>query len=209
MSVKKALILWLLCGLLLSWHAEGQDRTIRFAGEVARGLSYRKNIGHRLDFVLTPLRGPPSGGLTGWTIQISPQDSPPDPECTDYLWVVTPPYRFWNPRYLSTEYGKTAQEAVGISLRDFNFVLNCDDFRIERKRVERVLWPPTYSKEEVDNSLAKLGTSPKGAGRLWIRDSKYTPGDKSTSPVIFGAIHWIKFEAEIKFPEDRQEQSKP
>jgi hypothetical protein len=208
-NVRKAFVLCLLCGSLLGQCAEGQDRTIRFAGEVAQGLTYRKDIGHGLDFVLKPLPAPQSGDFTGWTIEVSPQGRQPDPVCRDFVWVGTPPYRFWNPRYLSTEYGVTAQEAVHISPREFNFVLNCDDFKTERQRVDRVLWPYSYSKKDVEDSLAKLGTSPQGSGQLWIKDSKYTPGDKSSDPVKLGAIHWIKFEVEIKFPEDSRRSSKP
>ncbi len=199
-GVKQGVVLWLLCGAIPGLCADGRDRTVRFSGEVARGLTFRKDIGHGLEFVLTPLSGKMPPELSGWTIEVLPQGNPSDSECRNFVWVVTPPFRFWNPRYLSTEYGKPAQEAVGISPRDFNFVLNCDDFKAERQRVERVLWPHNYSKEEADDALAKLGTSPKGMGRLSIKDSNYTPGDNSTDPVKLGAIHWIKFEVEITFP---------
>ena len=192
MNARKAIVLWLLCWALLGVRAEGQNRAIRFAGEVAQGLTYHKDIGHKLDFVLTPASM--GGGITGWTILISPQGQTPNPECRDFAWVVTPPFRFQNVLYVDTSYGTTAQEAVRISPRDFNFVLNCDDYNAEYSRVERVLWPSTYPKEEVDDALAKLGTTPHGTGRLWIKDSKYTPGEKSTDPAKLGAIHWIRFE---------------
>lgn len=198
-----------MCGAFLSQCADAQDRTVRFFGEVARGLSFRKDIGHGLDLVLKPLPSPESGDATGWTIEVTPQGRQPDDECRDFVWVVTPPYRFWNPRYLSTEYGKLAQEVVRTSPREFNFVLNCADFTVERQRVDRVLWPYSYSKEDVDDSLAKLGTSPHGTGRLWIKDSKYTPGEKSGGSVKLGAIHWIKFEVEIRFPEGRNRDRDP
>lgn len=205
--MRKAIVLWLLCGSLWGQCADGRDRTLRFAGEVARDQTFRKDIGRGLDFVLTPLKEPPSGGLTGWTIQVSPHGRPPAPECTDFLWVVTPPYRFWNHRYLSTEYGNTAQEAVAMSPREFNFVLNCEDYRIERQRVGQVLWPS--SQQELEKALTKLGLLPQGTGRLWIKDSKYTPGEKSTDPAKIGAIHWIKFDVEINFPEGLPRNSKP
>ncbi len=198
--MKEILTAWTIIASLLSLNAGAEDRTIRFSGEVAQKLAFRKDIGHGLDFVLKPLNEKHYGVLNGWTIEVEPQGKYSDPECTDYLWVVTPPYRFWNHRYLSTEYGNTAQDVVAFSPREFSFVLNCDDYKIERQRVDRVLWPYTYSKDDVDDSLAKLGTSPHGTGRLWIRDSKYTSGDKTTNPVKPGEIHWIKFEVEIKFP---------
>jgi hypothetical protein len=196
--MKKAVAACTIVASLLSLNAGAEDRTIRFSGEVAQNLEFRKNIGRGLDFVLSPETG--SGGITGWTIEVSPHGQPPDASCTDYLWVVTPPFRFDNPRYLSTSYGNTAQIAVKHSPREFNFVLNCEDYKAEYERVEKVLWPYDYSKEAVDDALGKLGTSPHGTGRLWIRDSKYPPGDKNANPPTFGEIHWIKFEVEIKFP---------
>jgi hypothetical protein len=208
-NVRKAIVLWLLCGSLLDQCAEAQDRTLRFAGEVARGLTFRKNIGRGLDFVLKPLREQGPGDPNGWTIKVSPRGSSPDSKCDDFVWVVTPPFRSGNPRYLSTEYGNTAQEAVGNSPREFRFVLNCEDFKTEYSRVERVLWPYNYSEKDVEESLAKLGTSPTGTGLLWIKDSKFRPGEKSTEPVKYGEIHWIKFEVEIKFPEDSRKPPKP
>ncbi len=209
MRVLHCVVVWILFGSLLGQCNERQGRTIRFAGEVARGLAFRKDIGHGLDFVLKPLLASQSGDVTGWTIQISPHGPPTDTECKDYLWVVTPPFRFWTHRYLSTEYGKPAQEAVAMSPREFNFVLNCHDYKTERQLVQRVLWPYTYSMEDVDDSLSKLGTTPHGTGHLWILDSKYTPGEKSTDPAKIGVIHWIKFEVDITFPEGQAKNRKP
>ena len=204
MKAPEALVLGLLSIGLLAQIALAQDTTLSFYGEVAQGLEFRKNIGHGLDFALKP--DSMGGGITGWTIRVTPHDKPPDPECADFLWVVTPPFRFMNARYLSTAYGFTAQEAVVMSPRDFNFVLNCDDYRAERQRVERVLWPANFAKEEVEAALAKLGTVRHGTGSLWIKDSKYTPGDKSASPAQYGEIHWIKFEVEIRFSEESKRE---
>ena len=116
------------------------------------------------------------------------------------LWVVTPPYHFQNARYLDTGYGITAQEAVRDSPREFSFVLNCADYERESKWVELAIYPSDASQKEVDEALAKLGSSPLGQGRLWIEDSKITPGHKSGSMQDLGAIHWIKFRVEIQFP---------
>jgi hypothetical protein len=61
----------------------------------------------------------------------------------------------------------------------------------------------------VDEALAKLGSSPLGTGRLWIKGYRITPGRKTAASVDFGAIHWIKFKVEIKFPADAGQQTKP
>ncbi len=201
-------ILCLFFGTLSSLGGGLQDHSTRFGGEVSQGQTFRKGIGHGLDFVLMP-SSEHSGWYTGWTIKISPQGQPSDPDCDDFAWVVTPPYRFGNARHLDTQYGTTAQEAVRISPREFSFVLNCTDLKTERGRVDRVLWPYTYSKEEVDEASAKLGSSPLGTGQLWIKRFRITPGKKSEVGAELGAIHWIKFRVEIRFPEAATQRSKP
>ncbi|MGD0458665.1 MAG: hypothetical protein ABSC21_13090 [Terriglobia bacterium] len=203
--MRRVTILWLLFFTQSSLSAASQDRSITFSGEASEGQTFRKSIGNGLDFVLMPS----SGWSTGWTIEVSPQGKPSDPECNDFVWVVTPPYRFQNSRYLDTEYGIIAQEAVRRSPREFSFVMSCADFMMERRRVDRVLWPYTYSKQEVDDALAKLGESPLGKGRLWIEDSKITPGHESGSAEELGAIHWIKFRVEITFPAGSPHHPKP
>jgi len=207
LSMRRVTILWLLFFTLSSLSAASQDRPITFSGEASEGQTFRRSIGNGLDFVLMPVSM--GGGITGWTIEVSPQGKPSDPECNDFVWVVTPPYRFQNSRYLDTEYGITAQEAVRRSPREFSYVMSCADFMMERQRVDRVLWPYTYSKQEVDDALAKLGSSPLGKGRLWIEDFKITPGHRSGTAEDFGAIHWIKFKVEIKFPTGPLQHPRP
>ena len=202
-----AAILWLFFLLPLSSNARSQGPSIIFSGEVSESQTFRKSIGHGLDFVLIPASM--GDDITGWTIEVSPQAQPSDPECTDFVWVVTPPYRAQNARYLDTQYGTTAQEAVGTSPREFSFVLNCADYKTERARLDIVLWPYTYSKEKADEALAKLGSSPLGTGRLWIKRYRITPGRKSGAEVDLGAIRWIKFKVEIKFPAGPSQQPRP
>ena len=205
--MRSAAVLWLLFVAFSGPSASSQDRSISFSGEVSEGQTFRKSVGHGLDLVLTPASM--GDGISGWTIEVSPQGQPSDPECTNYAWVVTPPYRFGNATYLDTQYGTTAQEAVRISPREFSFVLSCADFKTERGRLDIVLWPYTYSKEVADEALAKLGSSPLGTGRLWIRRYRITPGRKSGAEVDLGAIHWIKFKVEIKFPAGPLQQARP
>ena len=46
----------------------------------------------------------------------------------------------------------------------------------------------------------RLGTSPQGKGRLWIRDYKVSPAKKAAGDVNLGQIDWITFDVEIKTP---------
>jgi len=194
--MKKLTFLWLVCCSIACLSAVSEDRPASFVGEAVEGQSFRKSIGRGLDFVLQPN----SDGDTGWIIEVSPQVKPSDPDCDDFLWVVTPPYHFENARYLDTEYGIAAQDAVRYSPREFSFVLNCADNQRESKRVDLTIYPSSASEQETDKALAKLGSSPLGTGRLWILDYKITPGHKSGADEDLGAIHWIKFKVEIKFP---------
>ena len=200
-------ILWLAFFTLSNLSAATPGPSITFIGEASEGHTFRKSIGEGLYFVLMP--DSMGGGITGWTIEVSPQGTPSNPECNDFVWVVTPPYHFQNARYLDTSYGLTAQEAVRRSPREFDFVMCCDDFMTERRRVDRVLWPYTYSKQEVDEALAKLGSSPLGKGRLWVEDFKITPGHKSDTAEDLGAIHWIKFKVDIQFPAEPAQHPRP
>jgi hypothetical protein len=205
--MRRVAILWLVCFALSSLSAASQDRSVTIVGEVTEGQTFRKSIGHGLDFVLMPSSW--GDDITGWTLEVSPQGKPTDPECDDFLWVVTPPYHFQNIRYLDTSYGTTAQEAVRVSPREFNFVLNCVDFKTESKRVDLVIYGSDASEKEVDEARAKLGSSPLGKGRLWIMDSKITPGHDSGPAQDLGAIHWIKFKVEIEFPAAAPPHAKP
>jgi hypothetical protein len=203
--MKRISHLWLIFLALSSLSAAPQDRLLTFTGEASEGQTFRKNIGNGVDFVLMPN----SDWDTGWTIEVLPQGKPSDPDCEDFLSVATPPYHFQNARYLDTEYGITAQDAVHNSPREFNFVLNLTDCETERKRVELAIYPSNASEKEVDDARAKLGTSPLGTGRLWIEDSKITPGRDTGKPEDLGAIHWIKFKVEIKFPAPPPAHPKP
>jgi len=204
--MRRTLIAWLIFTALAGASVSSQERPLKFSGEVSEGQMFRKSLGHGLDFVLAPTREPE---ITGWTVKVSPRDKPLDAECADFLCVVTPPYRFQNARYLDTSYGVTAQEAVRWSPREFSFVLNCADLKTESERVNRVLWPYSYSQQEVDEAQAKLGSSPIGRGKLWIKDYRITPGQESGESEAVGAIHWIKFEAEIQFPAVSEKRAEP
>ena len=194
--MKRAAIVWMILLAISTYRVVAADSSTTFEGEVSEGQTFRKSIGHGLEFILMPS----VDESTGWTIEVSPQGKPSDPECEDFVWVVTPPYHFQNARYLDTEYGITAQEAVHNSPREFNFVLNCTDFETERKRAELAIYPYTENKQAVDDARASLGSSPLGKGRLWIEDSKITPAHPSGDGGDLGAIRWIKFKVEIKFP---------
>ena len=173
-------------------HAQ-PTHAITFTAELNRGQSYVREIAPGLYFYLKPIE-------QGWRITISPTEicNPPSAELKDYrddyIYVVTPPFRFRNAQALSTEYGMPAREAVGFP-RTFQFVTNCPAFLAELERVHHVLWPGTVGPEQLEASRDRLGKDADGSGHLEILDSKVT--DPGTD---VGEIEWIKFRVDLELP---------
>jgi hypothetical protein len=163
-------------------------RAICFAGQVSAGEEFRRSIDEELEFVLAP----------GWTITVVPKKT--ESGCQEFVDVVNLPYRAHRDLYIDTTYGWTVEDEVSTSPREFRFVTNCADYRIESARLNIVMWPyyaPTP--RSYDEALAKLGTSPLGKGRLWITNSKINhAGDTPDSKT--GRIEWMKFTVEIILP---------
>ena len=160
---------------------------ICFSGKVSQGEQFRRALNTELDFVLE----------RGWTIAIVPKR--PEGDCREFASVVNPPYSAHRPIYIDTGYGWTAEDETSDSPREFQFVTNCTDYRIESKRLNIVLWPYTATPQEDKEALAKLGTSLLGNGRLWITDSRIshsgdTPDEKP------GQIECMTFSVEIRLP---------
>jgi hypothetical protein len=164
---------------------------ICFAGQVSEGEEFRKALNAELEFVLRP----------GWTITVVPKH--PEGDCNEFASVVNPPYRAHRDLYIDMTYGWTAEEEVSNSPREFSFVTNCADYGVEWARLNLVLWPYTGTEKQVEEALAKLGTSPSGQGRFWITQSKtsHSAGTADdTGNEELGKIEWMKFSVEIKLP---------
>ena len=142
----------------------------------------------------------------GWTIEITPQKvTGPGP--SEYSWVVTPPYRSSNPRYLDTSYGVSAKEALHETPRRFNFVLNEAQYQKAFRLVDLAIssrpLSDRRSQEEMEkeskDAAAGLMKFPVSVGRLSILDSKLTLGNDSKD---LGSLDWIKFEVILRVPCD-------
>jgi hypothetical protein len=215
----------LACILACAQTATGQEKppacspgAICFSGKVAHGEEFRKTLNADLEFVLNP----------GWTIAIVPKR--PEEGCQEFASVVNAPYRAHRELYIDTSYGWTAEQEVSVSPREFRFVTNCADYRIEAARLNIVLWPYTATEQHHNEALAKLGTSPLGTGRLWITGSKISHPEagasvappflgkelnklqagraascatcsKDTPDQKLGKIEWMTFRVEIKLPQ--------
>lgn len=164
--------------------------SVCFSGEVSAGDKFRKSVNGQLDFVLEPQD-------SGWNIQIVP--SQVEPDCDEFATVVTQPYRSHSDLNLDMSYGVTAEEEVANSPRIFSFVTNCKDLRAESDRLQKILWPYSYSQAEVDKALADLGSSPLGKCRMWITDARISHASDTTENKQ-GVIEQISFVIEIRLP---------
>ena len=148
----------------------------------------------------------PNKDGSGWNIRGVPRRKEPD--CEELATVVTPPYRFHSALDIDTSYGISAEEEVASSPRDFSFVTNCENYKTESGRLQIVLWPYSFNKQEVRQALAKLGTCALGTGRLWITDAKVSHASDSPDNKL-GEIEWMRFTVEIKLPGLKAERMRP
>ncbi|GEM_PF-1465066 len=165
----------------------------KFGGEVKRGEAFARPFGRNLVFYLEP-NGPAESNPPGWTIGIGHRLYP-RPRF-DFLMPATPPYRFWNPRYLDTTYGHTAQQAVQITPREFHFFARYADLEAAQQALEKLLWSGNHSAEDVAQAGKQLAALPRFDGRVHLRDARLggTEGGKEW-------IEWLKFEVEVCEPE--------
>ncbi len=169
---------------------------ICFAGEVSAGKDFRHAISDQMDFLLDPADA-------GWDIKIVPLY--PQPNCDEFASVLTPPYRGHSGLDIDMSYGVSAEEEVAASPRQFRFVTNCSDYKTESDRLQIVLWPYSYTEKQVDKATADLGSTPHGAARLWITDSKISHA-ADTADNKLGNIEWMRFTLEIRLPNRNQRQ---
>jgi hypothetical protein len=153
-----------------------------FQGEVEHGKGFEKLFGQDLLFRL-------HANEVGWTIEVRPKGSK-NPE-HEFSWVVTPPYRFWNPRYLEVSYGNSARDSVAMKERDFRFVLNAKDYERAATAVRILLWSYGHSEKEIKEAEETLNRTASCEGRLNILDSRISEEGK------FGRIEWLKFEVQL------------
>ncbi len=171
---------------------------ICFSGEVSAGNEFHKDLNDNLGFAL----------VGNWGIVVVPKvmEEGCDKE-SDFTLAVNPPFRAHNELEIDEQYGWTAEDEVSDSPREFSFVTNCKDNRIESERLQLVLWPyEAKDQQEADKALADLGSSPLGTGKMWITASRIshihdTPDDKS------GTIEWMRFTVEIQLP--KKSRAKP
>ena len=161
-------------------------------GQVARGESFEGPFGTGLLFRMDAEESPRNP--QGWTVRVSPVTEPDH----DYSMVVTPPYRFSNPRYVDTSYGTAAEAALSNTPRSFAFVATEEDYRVASDAIAVLLWSGNYSDGEIMRAAEALESVLTFEGRLWIEDGETTPSETDQG---LGTIEWIRFRAELCGPE--------
>jgi hypothetical protein len=187
------------CGTLYSEFGGDQCQRISFNGQVSANQTFEQRFGKNLSFRLNP-----KGAEGGWTLEVVP-DAQPGSGYAEYVWVVNPPYHFSNIRYLDTSYGTTAKQAVSYSPRDFNFVINEEQYRRAADLVEKGVMSHAESDhrsqeefaKESDEAIATLQALPVSKGRLTILQSRIT---EDTGKSGLGSIEWISFKVELRVP---------
>jgi hypothetical protein len=187
------------CGTIQSAFGEDQCLHLSFAGEVSAGQAFERKFSEKLGFRL-------NASQSGWTIEVISYEQT-DSDNAEYSWVVNPPYRSYNVRYLDTTYGTTAKEAVEYSPRDFNFVLNEQQFKQASDLVEMAIMSHPLSdhrsQQELDKESMDAGRTlqalPVAKGRLTIMNSRVADPDP-TEKGDLGSIDWLKFKVELHVP---------
>jgi hypothetical protein len=172
-----------------------QDCEAIIRGAVIRDQDYERHFGDDLVFRLTAAANAPPNPQE-WRIEVRPAAFPEH----EYTYYASPPFRFWNPRYIGTSYGYTAVRAVEHGVREFRFLTNEEDYARARRAIEVVLWPGNYSRAEYDAEVRTLGELAKGRGTFRILDSRLTP---PTAERPLGGIERLEFEVTLCLPRTR------
>lgn len=158
-----------------------------FAGEVSAGQGFQKEFGEGLVFRLISEGDPVT---PGWTLQVHEKSD--TERKRDFLMIATPPYRFWNPRYLNVSYGYSAQEMVAIRIREFSFVTDRKQFDRIAAALDKTLWSYGHPEQAVKQATAIVLNAPRCPGRLRILDARIERDEAGR-----GAIAWLKFAVEL------------
>jgi hypothetical protein len=188
----------LVCGTINTDSNEGRCIHITFSGEVSADKNFDRPFG-TLRFRLNS-----EEASAGWWIEVVPAEGTHAGN-DEYVWPVTPPYHFGNVRYLDTSYGTPAADAVAESPRDFNFVLDQEQFHRAADFVNIAAYSHPVNLESSDvefdkesqNAIATLESMSIGKGRLQILDSRV---DSSAGQDGLGAIEWLRFRVELHVP---------
>ena len=176
--------------------SEAYPRTVTFSGVVLKGRRFEKRIGANLFFRLVPQE-------FGWTIAIGSKAD----TAKNFCGIVTPPYRGVNALQIEGWHFRNADNNgpnepgpknvnAPQELREFYFVLNEADYRSATAALEILLWPYSYSKEQIDGAERADAMLRKGHSTLTIRDLKLNTLERGKQ----AGIDRMTFHVALVFP---------
>jgi hypothetical protein len=176
--------------------SEAHPRSVTFSGEVLKGRSFEKTIRANLFFRLVPQE-------LGWTILIGSKAD----AANNFCGVVTPPYRGINALQIegwhfrnSDNTGPNEAGPKNVNapqeLREFYFVLSEADYRNAMDALQIMLWPYSYSKQQIDRAERAHSKLRKGNGTMTIRDLKLN----TLEPRKQAGIERATFNVALLFP---------
>jgi hypothetical protein len=172
-------------------RAEAETSEVRFSGEVQAGKQFIYDVGHGLVFGLQTLSG---DGGDGWVIEIVPKEQVKD-DLVEFSEIATPPYHFYNDRYLAAAYGYSAKEAVQMTTRKFNFVTSVADLQKANDVLNATLYPSAISDDDRARIAHESASVQLGHGEFHITHSHVTLGKGNTPD----SIDVVKFDVVLNF----------
>ena len=176
--------------------SEAHPRTVTFIGEVLKARSFEKSIGTNLFFRLVPQE-------LGWTIFVGSKANAANNFCS----VVTPPYRGINALQIEGWHFRNSDNtgpneaglknvSAPLELREFYFVLSEADYRSAMDALQVLLWPYSYSSQQIDRAERAHANLRKGNGTLTIRDLQLNTLERGKQAGIDRAM----FNVSLVFP---------
>lgn len=176
-------------------NAAFATNSVRFSGEVLKGQSFERQIGTNLFFRLVPEE-------LGWSISVASKAVR-----ENFCSVVTPPYRGVNALRIEGWHFRNSDNSgpndsgpknvnAPPELREFDFVLNEVDYRGAFDALQILLWPYSYSKQQIDAAEGAHAKLRKGSGKLVIRDLKLNALELGKQ----AGIDRMRFDVELSFP---------
>ena len=166
-------------------------RTQRVSGSVKYGETFVRSIRPTMDLVLLP------EGDLGWTLKIGSSGGGDRKTYGDHIYPVSPPYRFFNPRYIGAIYGFSATQALEMRERPFNFVMQ-RDLSAAQEAIQHVLWPKSENDEL--RALQTLSRMPLGHGVLTLLDGRKAVRRINGEP--FEILEQVAFRVDLCWPDE-------
>lgn len=179
-----------LAGPVTAASADGGCHSFRVVGEVRGDGNFEAALGMGLFFRMT------RSDMNGWTFGIRRGHGR-----TDYVYLMTPPWRSRGAGVLDTSYGILAQDAVPKEPWKFWFLADPADEAAASDALDHILWPDA----DADAALDILRRLPRGTGTFRALHVETRPGTADPqvhddTDMDYGEVRRIVFEVDFNVP---------